>query len=150
MFLCNALTETIEMKSFIESKKALSPVIAAIILIAVTVAVSVSVAVWMGSTTVGFMGVDELTIKKVEFNPGDEVSGSIVLDVTNVGSTQYTVYSIKVNGEIASWSPENSATIAPSGDETFTITHSITPGAKYTISLFTYDGTMIGSHVGTA
>ena len=39
--------------------KALSPVIATIILIAVTVAVSVVVAAWMGALTIGFMGNSE-------------------------------------------------------------------------------------------
>lgn len=142
--------ELIEMKPFIKNKKALSPVIAAIILIAVTVAVSVAVAAWMGSTTAGFMRANELTIKNVKFNPGDELSGSIVLDVTNSGTTRYTISLIKVNGETRSWSFENSATIYPSGDETITISQAVTLGAKYSISIFTADGTMIGAHVGTA
>lgn len=41
---------------FRKNAKALSPVIATIILIAVTVAVSVVVAAWMGALTIGFMG----------------------------------------------------------------------------------------------
>ena len=49
------------MKKFLKSKKALSPVVAAIILIAVTVAVSIAVAAWMGSMTIGFMETSELT-----------------------------------------------------------------------------------------
>jgi len=36
-----------KMKKLLKSKKALSPVVAAIILIAVTVAVSIAVAAWM-------------------------------------------------------------------------------------------------------
>ena len=39
-----------------KNAKALSPVVASIILIAVTVAVSVVVAAWMGGMTLGFMG----------------------------------------------------------------------------------------------
>ena len=39
-----------------KNAKALSPVVASIILIAVTVAVSVVVAAWMGGMTIGFMG----------------------------------------------------------------------------------------------
>ena len=42
-----------------KNAKALSPVIATIILIAVTVAVSVVVAAWMGALTIGFMGNSE-------------------------------------------------------------------------------------------
>ena len=139
------------MKKLLKSKKALSPVVAAIILIAVTVAVSVAVATWMATTTTGFMGTDELTIKSVVFTPGNELDGQIVLNVTNTGSTEFTVYEIKVNGETASsWLSETSNTIAPSGDERFTITHVVNAGAKYTITLFTYDGTMIGAIVKTA
>jgi flagellin-like protein len=40
----------------LKSKKALSPVVASIILIAVTVAVSIAVAAWMGALTFTFMG----------------------------------------------------------------------------------------------
>ncbi len=39
-----------------KNSKALSPVVASIILIAVTVAVSVVVAAWMGGMTIGFHG----------------------------------------------------------------------------------------------
>jgi len=46
----------------LKNKKALSPVIAAIILIAVTVAVSIAAATWMGSISFSFMKVDELTV----------------------------------------------------------------------------------------
>ena len=45
-----------KLRKFARNAKALSPVIATIILIAVTVAVSVVVAGWMGGLTLGFMG----------------------------------------------------------------------------------------------
>ena len=43
-------------RKFRKNAKALSPVVASIILIAVTVAVSVVVAAWMGGMTIGLMG----------------------------------------------------------------------------------------------
>jgi len=46
----------------LKNKKALSPVVAAIILIAVVVAVSIAAATWMGSISFSFMKVDELTV----------------------------------------------------------------------------------------
>jgi len=46
----------------LKSRKALSPVVAAIILIAVTVAVSIAVAAWMGALTFTFMKTEELSI----------------------------------------------------------------------------------------
>lgn len=53
------------MKKVLKSKKALSPVVAAIILIAVTVAVAIAVAAWMGALNIGFM--DSNT--KIEIDP---------------------------------------------------------------------------------
>jgi len=54
----------------LKSKKALSPVVASIILIAVTVAVSIAVAAWMGALTFTFMGTEELKITNIEFLTG--------------------------------------------------------------------------------
>ena len=45
----------------LRSKKALSPVVASIILIAVTVAVSIAVAAWMGALTFTFMKTEEIS-----------------------------------------------------------------------------------------
>ena len=47
------------LRKFKKNVKALSPVVASIILIAVTVAVSIAVAAWMGALTIGFMGGSE-------------------------------------------------------------------------------------------
>ena len=55
-----------KMKKLWRSRKALSPVIAAIILIAVTVAVSIAVAAWMGALTFSFMGYEDLEISAVD------------------------------------------------------------------------------------
>lgn len=54
------------------NKKALSPVVASIILIAVTIAASIAVVAWMGTLTVGIMGKGEVSVKPeditIEFN----------------------------------------------------------------------------------
>ncbi len=50
-----------------KNAKALSPVVASIILIAVTVAVSIAVAAWMGALVVGQMATEELKITNCEF-----------------------------------------------------------------------------------
>ena len=52
-----------------KNSKALSPVVASIILIAVTVAVSVVVAAWMGGMTIGLMGnAEQATITNIGFS----------------------------------------------------------------------------------
>ena len=66
-----------------KNAKALSPVVASIILIAVTVAVSIAVAAWMGALVVGQMATEELKISNVEFT----ATGTAVLTVKNTGST---------------------------------------------------------------
>ncbi len=75
------------------STKALSPVVASIILIAVTVAVSIAVAAWMGALTVGFMGTEEAKVTSITWN-----SNSAVLTVRNTGTTNITITEAYVNG----------------------------------------------------
>ena len=83
-----------KMKNFKRSRKALSPVIASIILIAVTVAVSIAVAAWMGALTVGFMGNEQLTITNVEVTS----STAITVSVRNSGSTDVIITDAYLDG----------------------------------------------------
>ena len=137
------------MRKLLKSKKALSPVVAAIILIAVTVAVSIAVAAWMGSLTIGFMETSELTITEVDFTIGEP--GSITVYVTNSGTSKFTVNRIRVNGENAiTWSSGTSNTVTPAATETFTITQDVEVGSKYAVILYDIDNTMIGAHTATA
>jgi flagellin-like protein len=139
------------MDKSLRNKKALSPVVAAIILIAVTVAVSIAVAAWMGSLTIGFMQTSELTITDVDFTIDDVENGQIIVYVTNSGTSNFTVNRIRVNGENASnWDPDNSETVAPGTSEIFRITQEVSAGNKYAVSLYDIDGTMIGAHTATA
>jgi len=139
------------MNGLIESKKALSPVIAAIILIAVTVAVSVAVSAWMGSMAVSEMEVSELTITHLDFALGDAENGRIIISVVNSGTRDVTVYRIRINGENEStWSAETSNTVRAGTPETFTITKAVNKAAKYSVMLFSVDGTMVGSYTATA
>jgi len=55
------------LRKFGKNAKALSPVVASIILIAVTVAVSVVVAAWMGGMSIGLMGnAEQATITNID------------------------------------------------------------------------------------
>jgi len=93
-----------------KSTKALSPVVASIILIAVTVAVSIAVAAWMGALTVGFMATEELKITSMEFvdDGGDPaLPVSIDLAVSNIGTSPVTLtVDVYVNGEYVALSAE--------------------------------------------
>ena len=79
----------------LRSRRALSPVVASIILIAVTVAVSIAVAAWMGALTIGFMGGSEqVEIRNIAFNTGGT---SATLTVKNTGTSAVTIQEVWIN-----------------------------------------------------
>jgi flagellin-like protein len=82
------------MRKLFDGRKALSPTIAAIILVAVTVAVSVAVASWLSSLTVSFTKVDELTIESYRW--ASDVS-YIDFIVKNTGTESIILSSVEVN-----------------------------------------------------
>jgi flagellin-like protein len=121
------------MKNFRKSKKALSPVVASIILIAVTVAVSIAVAAWMGALTINFMATEELKITSMTF---DVDAGTITIIVHNQGTTGATVNKVWVNGSPV----ETDAlpiTIGANSDATFTIDYDLNTGSNYLVKIVT-------------
>ncbi len=85
------------MKNHRKSKRALSPVVASIILIAVTVAVSIAVAAWMGALTINFMGAEQLKITNVQFATA---SPGVTLTVRNTGDTPVTIQDVYVGSNL--------------------------------------------------
>jgi flagellin-like protein len=81
------------MKNFRQSKKALSPVVASIILIAVTVAVSMAVATWMGALTMGLIDTEQLQITSVSFPSG----GTVSVALRNLGTSPIIIGGMCVN-----------------------------------------------------
>ena len=137
------------MIKLLKSKKALSPVVAAIILIAVTVAVSIAVAAWMGSLTIGFMETTEMTITDVTFNPS---LNNMTVAVTNSGTSDATISMVKVNGNtILSTAITGSLSFDSGTNHPIDIPYTpINAGTKYAITFFANDGTLIGSYTDTA
>mgnify|MGYP002153792627 CR=1 FL=1 len=85
------------MRKLLRSRKALSPVIAAIILIAVTVAVSIAVAAWMGALTFTFMGTEQISFTGITW---DITNKNCTLTVKNTGTATLTIASVKVNNDV--------------------------------------------------
>lgn len=84
------------MRTILKHRKALSPVVAAIILIAVTVAVSIAVAAWMGALTISFMGsTEELKIIDVYY---DNMENKTKIEVRNIGTGAVTISDIRIDG----------------------------------------------------
>ena len=138
------------MRKLLKSKKALSPVVAAIILIAVTVAVSIAVAAWMGSLTIGFMETTEITVTNVVFTPS---SNTTVISLINSGTSDATVTMLKINGNVVT-DTEIPLAIDSGSSATLTVEYStgngIEAGNKYALTMFANDGTLIGSYTDTA
>jgi len=79
----------------LKNRKALSPVVASIILIAVTVAVSIAVAAWMGALSFGFMGSGEsLQVG----TPYGWTNSSVTIYATNTGGGFIEITHYRVNG----------------------------------------------------
>ena len=142
-----------KLRKFKKNAKALSPVIATIILIAVTVAVSVVVAAWMGALTIGFMGnAEQASITNVVLS-NISVSGTATeqaaVTVQNTGSATVTITSAFIDGNTGTM---NSATgggsvitsfaidKGQSGTFYVTVAGTFASTAQYTIKLMTAKG----------
>jgi flagellin-like protein len=117
----------------LKSKKALSPVVASIILIAVTVAVSIAVAAWMGALTFTFTATEQVQITDLDFQ-----SGKIVATAKNTGTSPVTISEAWVNGE----KQDNftSVTISANSQEEISLTYNWTAGYNYEVKLVSSKG----------
>jgi flagellin-like protein len=125
-------------RKFRKNAKALSPVVASIILIAVTVAVSIAVAAWMGALSVGFMQTEQLTITNVVFS-GNQ---TITLSVRNSGTTDVVINAATVSGVTTATITGNPVTIAKNTNSNIILTLSDAwqSGNSYQIKLVSAKG----------
>jgi flagellin-like protein len=137
------------MKRLIKSRKGLSPVVAAIILIAVTVAVSIAVAAWMGALTFTFMQTEQISITNMAFNGGSNVSdNTILLNLKNTGSSKVTLTQVTLNGYVHTvvWSP-STGELDAAGTGTATLTNAQwVSGNTYRVVLQSSTGTNVASY----
>ena len=128
------------LRKFRKNVKALSPVVASIILIAVTVAVSIAVAAWMGALTVGFMGTEQLSITSATFG-----TGNVTLAVSNTGTTSVTINQVW-NGTIQVTSPvyggnmTSAGSLASNAQGTVKIDGNFTSGYNFAFKLVSTKG----------
>jgi flagellin-like protein len=132
-----------------KNAKALSPVVASIILIAVTVAVSIAVAAWMGALTVGFMGSSSITITSTTFSGTSGAAGNTIeLALKNTGTKSVTVAQVKVNNALVSY---NATTLDAGDTSTMQITSAgWADGNTYKFDLFDNSGQAVGSYQAVA
>jgi flagellin-like protein len=121
-----------------KNAKALSPVVASIILIAVTVAVSIAVAAWMGALTVGFMDTEQVAYSAVSFDPDTE---QVQFSLRNTGTSPLTISYIYVNSAAATMvTPTELPITLEANDDPTVITVSISAvveGGNYEIKVVT-------------
>ena len=118
-----------------KNAKALSPVVASIILIAVTVAVSIAVAAWMGALTVGFMGTEELRITNMTFD-----TSNIYVVANNTGTSPVTINEVWVNNEVQSTVSGTDSAIEANAGAQFVITYTVADGDNYQVKLVSSKG----------
>jgi flagellin-like protein len=124
------------MKNFRRSRKALSPVVASIILIAVTVAVSIAVAAWMGALVVGQMATEELKITSMTFD-----STHIYVNATNTGTTAVTISDVWLGSTaVTDATTGTGVSINANAKTQFVITTTVTDGFNYQVKLVTAKG----------
>ena len=123
-----------------KNAKALSPVVASIILIAVTVAVSIAVAAWMGALTVGFMATEELKITNVQFT--DSGTKQMVITARNTGSGALTISDVYVNNVLVASPTYDPDPPALEANEVLTATfdYAWIEGTAYQVKLQTTKG----------
>lgn len=139
----------------LKSKKALSPVVASIILIAVTVAVSIAVAAWMGALTFTFMATEEIT-----FTGHTWATDRSTIDITvkNTGTSALTISEVRVSDATNSSAGWTGTTALGAGESTtLTITGSayldttgFVSGTKYAFQVITTKGNRFGPYTTTA
>jgi flagellin-like protein len=120
-----------------QNRKALSPVIASIILIAVTVAVAVVVASWMGSTTIELTEkVETATMTNAQFNNNTVV----MVTILNNGPSKVTITSATIDEHTVTMSPVSLSVEKGSTATLFLKDTNFANNAKYTIKLITDKG----------
>ncbi len=140
------------MKTITENKKALSPVIATIILVSITIVVAISVAYWMGSLAGTYTRFEKVEITyaystKVVLGEGGLAGPgwNVTCFVKNTGSADATIDNAFINAKpFAAYNhvvvKYNSTYYPASGD----LSVAIMPGGSTTVNLLLLEGPDVG------
>jgi len=137
--------------SKLKDRKAISPVIATVILVAVAITIAVAVAYWMGGISSQYTKFEKVEIQSAQCEK--DTSGffwTITLSLKNSGSATATLNNVYVNDKVASYSA--SAPSSPSAPVT-TLTadldstheNSIPSGRSATVQIWVGTGWPVGA-----
>lgn len=148
----------------LKNSKALSPVVASIILIAVTVAVSIAVAAWMGALSFNFMNTEQLTFTSYVW--GSPTSSYFNFTTKNTGSQGLTISDVRIDGGAAlsisykknsdAWAPYTSGTTTVTADKGDSVQFGVTrtggyvSGIQYEFTVITAKGNIFGPYIKSA
>jgi len=137
----------------LKNAKALSPVVASIILIAVTVAVSIAVAAWMGALSFNFMATEQLQFTNYAWGTSN---ATYAMTVKNSGSSDLSIQEVRVDGNIITAVTADPATPYPLLTKGSLVTLNITMtggfshGIQYEFTVVTAKGNIFGPYIRTA
>jgi len=135
----------------LKNAKALSPVVASIILIAVTVAVSIAVAAWMGALSFNFMGTEQLSFTNYTWGTND---ANINITVRNSGSSDLSIQEVRIDGNtptgVVTPSLATPYPLIKGNSVTLNITSTYSPGVQYEFTVITTKGNIFGPYIKTA
>ncbi|MEM2094866.1 MAG: archaellin/type IV pilin N-terminal domain-containing protein [Candidatus Bathyarchaeia archaeon] len=126
-----------------KSRRAVSPVIATVILVAVAITITIAVAYWMGGIAGGYTKFEKVEISMITCSPKDTDNiWTITATLKNTGSAAATLNAIYVNqysvvlaSTKANAKPDQCTSDMPT-DKT------LTPGEKFDVNIY-IDGTPI-------
>jgi len=122
----------------ISDKRAFSPVVASIILVATAVAVSIALAGWFTGFTFQFAQVEDLRVIADEWGSD---SSYVDLTLRNGGTSNVVVNVLKVNSQVVDFSIIfGSESIEPGDTAVFRVTQSFIVAQRYDFSFLTSSG----------
>jgi flagellin-like protein len=133
----------------LKNAKALSPVVASIILIAVTVAVSIAVAAWMGALSFNFMNTEQLTFTNYKWTTGNT---DFQFTIKNTGSTDLTLAEARVDGVAPTTSNCTAYQLVKGASVGIdvAVTGGFDSGIQYEFTVITAKGNTFGPYIKTA
>jgi hypothetical protein len=121
------------------SGKALSPVVASIILVATAVALSIAVGAWTGALTLGFTATEQLRITEMTFDTANNI---ISVTANNPGASVITINEAWINNaKQTATDPALPAPIGGNSQVVFNITvNNLGKGHAYQVGLVSSKG----------
>jgi hypothetical protein len=139
-----------DVKNIRQNKKALSPVVASIILLATAIAVSLATCGWLAALASHYTGTSAITVNNIQFTgAAGQPTNTIVLSLKNTGTQGVAIEMIKVNENTFNFNASSSenASYAPAEAKDLTLDNvGWQPGYAYKIEIFGNGAQTVGAY----